>query len=118
MKIIHPRSVYTVRVGGRIVEDDTLTGAIMYFFTYIAIFTGAVLIVSLDGMDLVSTFTSVAATIGNIGPGLEVVGPMGNFSDFSVLSKIVFSVIMLFGRLEIFPMMILFTKTFWKRVNI
>lgn len=118
IKIIHPRSVYSVKVGGRIVEEETLSGVMTYFFVYIALFVGSLLIVALNGMDLVTTFTSVATTIGNVGPGLAVVGPTGSFADFSFLSKLVFSINMLFGRLEIFPMLILFTPTFWKRVNI
>lgn len=117
-KIIHPRSVYTVKYNGKTVDDGILTGIMNYFFVYIAIFTGALLIVSLDNFDMVSNFTAVTAAISNIGPGLEVVGPMGNFADYSVLSKIVFSFLMLFGRLEIYPMLILFAPTFWKRVNI
>jgi len=95
-----------------------MSAVLTYFFTYIAIFVGALLIVALDGMDMVTTFTSVATTIGNVGPGFEMVGPMGSFADFSVLSKLVFSLCMLFGRLEIFPMLILFTPSFWKKVNI
>ncbi len=118
IKVIHPRSVYSVKLGGRIVEEETLTGVMTYFFAYIAIMVGSLFIVALDGMDLVTTFTAVATTIGNVGPGLEVVGPIGSFADFSFLSKLVFSIIMLFGRLEIFPMLILFTPSFWKRVNI
>lgn len=118
LKIIHPRSVYTVKYGGKTVDDDTLSGVWTYFFSYIVIFTIALLIVSLDGMDMVTTFTSVATTIGNVGPGLEVCGPYGSFAGFSNLSKIIFSFVMLFGRLEIFPMLILFTPAFWKKVNI
>ncbi len=118
IKVIHPRSVYSVKIGGRIVEEETVTGVMTYFFVYMALFVGSLLVVSLDGMDLVTTFTAVATTIGNVGPGLEVVGPIGSFADFSFLSKLVFSIIMLFGRLEIFPMLILFTPSFWKRVNI
>lgn len=117
-KIIHPRSVHTVKIGGAAVDEKTVSGVMAYFFLYIAVFVASVLVVSLDGKDLVSTFTSVAATIGNIGPGLEVAGPMGNFSSFSALSKIVFSFCMIVGRLEILPVLILFTPTFWKRVNI
>lgn len=118
MKVIHPKSVYTVKIGGKALDEGILSGVSTYFFAYMIIFTVTLLIVSLDGMDLVTTFTSVATAIGNVGPGLEVVGPMGSFADYSALSKIVFSVAMLFGRLEILPMLILFSPSFWKDVNI
>jgi trk system potassium uptake protein TrkH len=118
VKSIHPKSVHTVKIGGKVVEERTLSGVLAFFFTYMAIYIASVLIVSLDGMDMTSTATAVAATLGNIGPGLETVGPMGNFSDFSVLSKAVMSVDMLVGRLEILPMLLIFTPSFWKRVNI
>ncbi|NLU53048.1 MAG: TrkH family potassium uptake protein [Clostridiaceae bacterium] len=118
IKVIHPKSVCTVKVGGRVLDDSIVSGATSYFFAYMIIFTVAILIVSLDGFDLTTTFTSVATTIGNVGPGLEMVGPVGSFADYSVLSKIVFSFVMLFGRLEILPMLILFAPSFWKKVNI
>lgn len=73
------------------------------------------IIVSIDGFDIVTTTTSVIATLSNIGPGLEMVGPTGNFSAFSPLSKIVLSFCMLAGRLEIYPMLIMFSPSIWKR---
>lgn len=117
-RIIHPRSVYTVKYGGKTVDSNILSSIMNYIFVYIVVFTGALLIISLDGFDLVSNFTAVTAAISNIGPGLGIVGPVGSFTDYSALSKIVLSLAMLFGRLEIYPMLILFTPMFWKRVNI
>jgi trk system potassium uptake protein TrkH len=117
-KIIHPRSVYTVRVSGKTVDEDVLSSVTVFFYAFICIFAAAVLIVSLEGKDLVSNFTAVAACIGNIGPGLGIVGPTGNFSSYSALSKAVFSFCMIAGRLEIFPILLLFAPTFWKKVNI
>lgn len=117
-KIIHPRSVYTIKVDGKTIDDDTLSGVMTFFFAFIAIFALSVLVVSLDGKDMISNFTAVATCIGNVGPGLGIVGPMGNFSEYSVLSKSVLSFCMLVGRLEIFPILLLFAPTFWKRVNI
>lgn len=117
-KIIHPRSVYTIKYGGRTVDDGVISGVKNYFFTYMVVFTGALLLISLDGFDLTSNFSSIAATINNIGPGLGIVGPSGNFADYSNFSKIILSFTMLFGRLEIYPLMVLFVPTFWKRVNI
>lgn len=118
LRIIHPRSVYTVKIDGRSLDEDRLSAILSFFFVYIAIFVSSVLVVSLDGKDMVSSFTAVAAAIGNIGPGLEMVGPFGSFTDFSVLSKIVCAFCMVVGRLEIFPVLIIFAPTFWKKVNI
>lgn len=117
-RIIHPRSVYTVKIGGKTVDDNVLTGITVFFFAFIFIFVIALIIVSFDGKDMVSNFTAVAATLGNIGPGLGIVGPMGNYSSYSVLSKAVFSFCMIAGRLEIFPVLLLLAPTFWKKVNI
>ncbi|OPZ89605.1 MAG: Trk system potassium uptake protein TrkG [Firmicutes bacterium ADurb.Bin419] len=117
-KIIHPRSVYTIKIGGNMVEEETLMGILTFFFLYVAIFTVSVLVISIDGKDIITTVTSVIATIGNIGPGLGAVGPVGNFSDFSAISKVVLSLCMIFGRLEIYPLLMILTPTFWKRVNI
>jgi trk system potassium uptake protein TrkH len=86
----------------------------VYFVTFAAVFTISLLIVSLENRDLVTSFTSVAATINNIGPGLAGVGPTCNFASFSVLSKFVFMFDMLAGRLELFPMLILFHPAIWK----
>ncbi|WP_315117317.1 TrkH family potassium uptake protein [uncultured Clostridium sp.] len=118
LKIIHPRAVYTVKFGGKSIEEETLTEILAFFFMYIFIFIIALLIISLEGKDLLTSFTSVAATLGNIGPGLGMVGPMGNFSQFSNLSKIVLSLCMIIGRLEIYPMLLLIFPTFWKKVNV
>ena len=85
------------------------------FRLYFAIFVVSALIVSLDNFSFATTFTAVAATLNNIGPGLDAVGPTQNFGDFSVLSKLVFIFNMLVGRLEVFPMLILFSKYTWKK---
>lgn len=117
-KIIHPRSVHTVKINGKIVDNELLEGILAFFFLYIAIFAASVLVISLNGKGLVTTVTAVMATLNNIGPGLELVGPTGNFSDFSVISKAVLSICMIIGRLEIYPILLLCVPTFWKRVNI
>lgn len=117
-KVIHPRSVNTIKYNGKTVDDSVVSGVKSYLFIHMVIFSISFLIISLDGFDLISNFSAVLSSINNIGPGLGVVGPMGSYADYSVLSKIVLSFTMLFGRLEIFPLLILFTPTFWKRVNI
>ncbi len=117
IRIIHPRSIYTVRFNGEAVDEETLYGITSFFFAYIGLFALSILLVSRDGFDIETTISSVAATIGNIGPGFSIVGPMGNFSEMSNLSKIVLSIDMLLGRLEIYPILLLFLPSFWKKVN-
>lgn len=117
-KIIHPRAIHTVKVNGKVIEEETLSGTMAFFFVYFAIFAVSFLIVSLDGKDVTSTVTAVIASISNIGPGLELVGPTGNFSSFSDLSKAVLTFCMIAGRLEILPMLILFSPLSWKKVSI
>jgi len=118
VKIIHPRSVHTVKIGGKVIGEETLGAVMSYFFIYMAILVLSALIVSLEGKDPVTSVTAVICTIGNIGPGLGIVGPMGNFSSFSLLSKIVLSFDMIIGRLEILPVLVMFSPSSWKRVNI
>lgn len=113
--LMHPRSVKVIKFDGKVVERSVLQSANVFFITYFFIYIISLVIVSLDNFDLVTTFTSVAATINNIGPGLELVGPAGNFSMFSPLSKIVLMFDMLAGRLEIFPLVLLFTPSIWKK---
>jgi len=117
-KIIHPRSVHTVKIGGKAVDEETLSGIMAFFFLYMFIFVSAVLFIALDGKDIITSVTAVIATISNIGPGLEMVGPTGNFAAFSVLGKGILSFCMIIGRLEIYPVLILLSPAFWKRVNI
>ncbi|WP_069998048.1 TrkH family potassium uptake protein [Cellulosilyticum sp. I15G10I2] len=115
LKIVHPRAVDSVRIGGRAVDEQALSEVLGFFFIYIIIFCCAVLIVALDGKSIVTTLSSVVATIANIGPGLEIVGPAGNFSSFSVLSKITLSFCMIIGRLEIYPILLLVMPKFWSK---
>ena len=117
-RIIHPRSVRTVKINGAAVDEEILSGVTAFFFIYILIFASAVLAVSLDGLDFESTFSAVATTLNNVGPGFGVFGPMGNFSGLSDLSTVVLTFCMLVGRLEVYPVLLLFAPTFWKRVNI
>ena len=112
---LHPNIVKKVHMDGKAADGIVLRNTGVYIFIYFVIFTVSVLIVSLDGFDWLTTFTSVAATYNNIGPGFGVVGTMGNFSSLSDLSKWVLSLDMLIGRLEIFPIMLLFVKNTWRK---
>lgn len=113
--LIHPRSVKIIRMNGKKLEHDTVRVVNTYLLVYIFIFAISMLILSIDNFDLITTFTAVSATFNNIGPGLNMVGPTGNFFEFSVLSKIVMIFDMLAGRLEIFPLLVLMTPTTWRR---
>ncbi len=112
---VHPRSVKVMRMDGKPVEKDTIRAAIMFMSVYVMVFTISVFVVAFDGFDLVTNFTSVTATFNNIGPGLSLVGPTGNYASFSILSKIVFIFDMLAGRLELFPILILCSPALWKK---
>lgn len=114
-RLMHPRSVRHLKMDGKTVEDGTLQNTFVYLAIYVVIYAISVMIVALDGFDPVTTFTAVAATINNIGPGLEMVGPIGNFADFSWLSKIVMIFDMLAGRLEIYPLLIFFSPATWRK---
>ena len=114
-KMLRPRSVKLVRMDGQGVEDGTLRGIHTFMTCYCIICFFSVLLVSLDNFSLETNLTAVLACLNNIGPGLGLVGPVGNYADFSVLSKLVLTANMLLGRLEIFPLLILFSPSVWKR---
>jgi len=115
LRQIQPKSIKTVRYEDKIIPKETLNGIRTYISIYILIFALSVLIISIDNLDFTTNFTAVAATFNNIGPGLNMVGPAGNFSIFSGLSKLVLSFDMLAGRLELIPMLVLFfPKTYSK----
>ena len=96
-------------------DHESIRSINVYLTAYMLIFCLSILLISIEGQDVITTFTSVAATINNIGPGLAVVGPTGNFSSFNIFSKWVLIFDMLAGRLELFPMLILFHPTIWKQ---
>ena len=104
-----------VKLDGKPVEEDTIGTIFVFFFLYFAILAAAVLLICRDGFSLTTSVTAALACLSNIGPGLDAVGPMGNFAAFSPMSKWVLSLTMLIGRLEIFPILILFFPSTWKR---
>ena len=107
-QMVHPKSISIIRVNDKKVGADVLRSLYVYLMAYAGIVVGSVLLVSIDNLDFGTTFSSVLATLNNV-------GPVGNFAEFSPLSKIVFCFDMLAGRLEIFPFLMLFTASAWNR---
>lgn len=113
--MIHQKNVKIIKMDGKAVEHSVIRNANVYLVSYMIIMAISVLIIAIDNFDFESSFTAVAATFNNIGPGLGMVGPTGNFSEFSIISKLILIFDMLAGRLEIFPMLLLFSRTTWSR---
>ena len=114
-RTIHPKSVNTIKLDGHTVDENILSGVEGFFFAYMFVLLVSTIIVSLDGFSFETNFTAVVATLSNIGPGLGMVGPTGNFAAFSDLSKLVLSLCMLIGRLEVFPILMLFAPSAWRQ---
>ena len=114
-RMLHPNAVSTTRFEGKVLPERNIRGVQMFLTMYLLVFTVSCLLLSMEHFDLITTFTAVASCLNNIGPGLELVGPMGNFADFSPWSKLLLSFDMLAGRLEIFPMLLLFAPSIWRR---
>lgn len=112
---IHPKSIRIIRMEGKKVSSDVVRSVNTYIVLFLILFVSSVLLISLEDYSFETCFTSVAATINNIGPGLDGVGPMENFAKFNQFSKCVFMFDMLAGRLELIPMVILFTPWLWKK---
>lgn len=113
--LCHPRNIKIIKIDGKPLQHDVLRSANIFLIVYILIFACSVLLISVDQFDLVTNFTAVASAIGNIGPGLALVGPTCNFDLFSTFSKYVLMFNMLAGRLELFPMLVLLTPSAWKK---
>lgn len=113
--LIHPHRVKKVMIDKRPLEDDIVRSVNVYMICFMLVFVASFGILCLEGHDLVTNFTAVIATINNIGPGLELVGPTQNYAFFSVPSKLVLIFNMLAGRLELFPMLVLFNPQTWKK---
>lgn len=114
-RAINPRRVKSIRLDSAVLEKETVSATCIYFVVYMLIIAVSILFVSLNNFDFTTTFTSVITCINNVGPGLSLVGPVENFSDMSILSKLILSADMLVGRLEVLPMIILFIPSTWKK---
>lgn len=113
--LIHPRQIKKIKMDSHTVDSETIRSVNVYLITYVVIFVASIVLISFENHDMITNFTAVAATFNNIGPGLEMVGPTQNFAFFSDFSKIVFIFDMLIGRLELFPMLLLFKPSVWKK---
>ena len=114
-RIIHPRSVEVIKLDGKVADEDTVRSVLIFIGCYLLVILSAALVISLDGFSFTVSFTSALTCVSNVGPGLEAVGPAGNFFAFSHLSKLVMSLCMIIGRLEIFPVLVLFSRSTWRR---
>ena len=114
-KLLHPKAVTIVKVNGKRVGSDVMRSVYVYFICYILIMMASILVVSLNNFDFSTNFSAVLTTLNNVGPGISLVGPVENFYKFSWLSKLVFCMDMLLGRLEIFPYLLLFSPGLWRR---
>lgn len=112
---LHPNQVITTKFEQKRVEEDVLRGVVSFIIAYFFIVLLGTLIISIENIDLLSSLTSVLTCISNVGPGFNLVGPTENFAFFSNFSKLILSIIMLAGRLEIFPILVLFTPRLWKK---
>ena len=114
-RLVKPREVRTIRMDGKKLDRAVVRGSLLFLVCYVLIFVLSLLIIQLENLDLETSFTAVAATLNNIGPGLSLVGPTANFSIMSPLSKVVLIFDMLAGRLEIFPILVLLAPQTWKK---
>ena len=114
-RVSNPRRVEVIKLDGKAVEERTLHSTLVFVGCYFAIILGAALIVSIDNFSFSTSLTAAMTCVSNVGPGLDMVGPSGNFSAFSDLSKIVLSLCMITGRLEILPVLMLFSRTAWRK---
>ena len=113
--IMHPRTVHTVKIDNKRITHEVTRSVSVYFVIYCFIIIVTTILISLNGFDFLTNFTSVLATLNNTGPGLSMVGSTGNYAHFSVFSKIVFCFNMLAGRLELYPFLLIFVPSAWKR---
>lgn len=114
-RAMHPRAIMNAKIDGKPIASDMLINVQQFFFIYMAITAISVVIMSSLGLDLITAFTSVAATLGNVGPGLNKVGPTLNYSFIPSFGKYYLSFLMLLGRLELYTVLVMFTPSFWKK---
>lgn len=115
MTVIHPRSIKKIKMDGHPLEHEVVRAVNVFFIAYILIFVASLLIISIDNLDFSTNFSAVASSMNNIGRGMNLIGPNGNFEVFSPLSRFVLMADMLIGRLEVFPILVLFSRQTWSK---
>ena len=114
-RLLHPRSVQTVRFEGKPVDESTQTGIMRYFALYCLLLAATIVLLGGEPFDLETNVTAAISCFNNVGPGLSAVGPAGNYAGYSAFAKLVLSAAMLFGRLEIYPLILTLSPVTWKR---
>ena len=113
-RLLHPKGIFNIKLGNKIIDDDVVKATLGFYLFYLFIFIITALLLSTTGLDFITSLTASAAAIGNIGPGLGAIGPSANWGHLTDLAKWLTSFCMLLGRLEIFTVMVLFSRSFWK----
>ena len=113
--MLHPHGVFTIRLNGRAGRKDLVYSVSAFVFLYFILVGITTIIATIDGVDLLTSFTASLSMVGNIGPGFGLVGPAGNYSFFSNFTKFWFSFAMLAGRLELYTLLIYFSSSYWKK---
>ena len=108
-KRLHPSSLFRTRVGGRVLVEDTVNSVFLYIVLYIFVLFLSFVAVLICGLDIADAFSGTIASLGNVGPGIGQIGTMGNYSEFPAIAKFIFTIDMFFGRVEIFPILIVFS---------
>jgi trk system potassium uptake protein TrkH len=116
-RTLHPRAILPVKLGGRVVPDDVMRDVVVFMLFYLLMFAAGALVVVALGADLVTGITATMATLGNVGPGLNMVGPMAHYGDLHPISKIVLTLEMWIGRLEVLTVLVLFRWESWRQVR-
>lgn len=114
-RVLHPRQVRVIRLDGRRVSEETLNAVCVFFFSYCLLLVAGTLLLSLDNLGITTAFSAALTSLSNVGPGLDVIGPCDNFAPLSAFSKLVLSLLMLSGRLEILPLLVLLHPSAWRR---
>ena len=115
LRLSHPRAIKVVKLDGKAVSEETLRSVFSFFTCYFLLLGLGTIVVSLDGHSLTTSFTATLGCLSNVGPGLDTVGPLASFSPLSEFNKVFLSLFMLIGRLEIFPILLLFHPSTWRR---
>jgi len=113
-RLLHPKGIFNIKLGSKIIDDDVVKSTLGFYLFYLFIFIITALVLSTTGLDLITSLSAAASAIGNIGPGLGTIGPSHNWGHLTDLAKWLTSFCMLLGRLEIFTVMVLLSRSFWK----